>query len=78
MWPRNVIYLKSLGFLFVCLFLFFKTGFLCVVLAGTHSVEQADLELTEIRLSLFPECWHERHVPPLPSNECEQTLGILF
>ena len=42
---------------FVCLF--FETGFLCSFGAcpGTPSVDQAGLELTEIRLSLPSECW---------------------
>ena len=31
---------------------------------GTHSVDQAGLELTEIHLPLPPECWDLRHVPP--------------
>ena len=37
-----------------------KTGLLCVALAvsGTHSVDQAGLELTEIHLPLPPECWN--------------------
>ena len=40
----------------VCLF---ETGFLCVALGcpGTHSVDQAGLELTKIPLPLLPECW---------------------
>jgi hypothetical protein len=38
--------------IFVCLFvLFFETGFLCVVLAGTHSVDQAGLELRNLPAS---------------------------
>ena len=44
--------------LFVCLFWFFKTGFLCSFGAcpGTRSVDQAVLKLTEIHLPLPPEC----------------------
>ena len=44
----------------VCLFPFFKTGFLCVtVLAVLELVvaNQAGLELTEIRLPLPPKGW---------------------
>ena len=40
-------------------FFFFETGFLCGfgTCPGTSSVDQAGLELTEIRLPLPPECW---------------------
>ena len=51
---------QSLDILFVvCLFCFSKKGFLCVALAVLEValVDQAGLELTEIRLSLPPECW---------------------
>ena len=36
-----------------------ETGFLCIALTvgGTHSVDRAGLELTEIFLPLPPECW---------------------
>jgi hypothetical protein len=34
---------------------------------GTHSVDQAGLELTETHLPLPPECWDERHEPPCPA-----------
>ncbi|KAM7317276.1 hypothetical protein ACRRTK_023578 [Alexandromys fortis] len=42
-----------------CCCLFFEIGFLCGFGAcpGTSSVDQAGLELTEIRLPLPPECW---------------------
>ena len=43
-----------------CFVLFcFETGFLCgfVACPGISSVDQAGLELTEIRLPLLPECW---------------------
>ena len=33
---------------------------------GTHSVDQAGLNLAEIYLLLSPECWAERHALPLP------------
>ena len=34
---------------------------------GTHSVDQAGLELTEICLPPCPECWDYRCLSPLPS-----------
>jgi hypothetical protein len=35
-----------------------RQGFsVCLGCPGTHSVDQAGLELTEICLSLAPECW---------------------
>jgi hypothetical protein len=40
---------RDKGFLFVCLFLFFETGFVCIALTvmelTTHFVDHADLEL---------------------------------
>ena len=36
---------------------------------GTHPVDQADLELTEICLPQPPECWDQRCAPPLPGLE---------
>ena len=47
-------------FLFVCLFCFFETGFLCAALEPVLELaleDQAGLELTEIQLSLLLECW---------------------
>ena len=35
---------------------YFSTGFLCVAL-GILELDQAGLQLTEMRLSLPPECW---------------------
>ena len=49
----------SLSFLFVCLFCFVETGFLCVAVLAVLElalVDQADLEFTEICLPLPPEC----------------------
>jgi hypothetical protein len=42
-----------------CFVLFYKTRFLCVPpgFPGTHSVDQAGLEHTEICLPLPPKCW---------------------
>jgi hypothetical protein len=46
------IYFCSCFCLFVCLFVFFKTGFLCSPgCPGTHSVDQADLELRNLPAS---------------------------
>ena len=36
---------------FIYLFWFFETGFLCIALAGTHSVDQASLELRNLPAS---------------------------
>ena len=80
-WRNAAYWLASYGFfslLFVYLgffsfffFFFFETGFLCVttlnVLELSHSVDQASLELTEILLTLPPECWYLRPLPPPPS-----------
>ena len=54
-WARSLTLFDGGGG--VCLL--FKTGFLCVSLAvpGSHSVDQAGLQLTEICLSLSPKCW---------------------
>jgi hypothetical protein len=52
---------------FCCLFLFcfvLRQGFFSAVWPGTHSVDQAGLNLTEIHLPLPPECWDQRRVPP--------------
>jgi hypothetical protein len=49
---------------FVCLFVFQDMFFLCLLSCpGTHSVDQADLKLTEIHL---PESKDLKPVPPLP------------
>jgi hypothetical protein len=41
--------LKTIYFIFLFLFLFFETGFLHIALAvGTHSVDQAGLELRDL------------------------------
>ena len=44
------------SFLFVCCFCFFEAGFpLCISgCPGTHSLDQAGLEITEIHLPLPP------------------------
>ena len=59
--PLNTFFSKTLLFFlfFFFPFFFFKTGFLCSFGAcpGTYLVDQAGLELTEICLSLPPECW---------------------
>jgi hypothetical protein len=48
---------------------------------GTHFVDQADLELTEIHLPLPPECWDWRPAPPHPAciifcTNQKLTLGL--
>ena len=56
----SCVYSQHRAHSFVCLLFFFKTGFLCVTAVGfpgTCFVDQAGLELTEIRLYLPPECW---------------------
>ena len=55
----KALWVPRFTFCFVYLFWFFKTGFLCSFRAcpGTHSIDQAGLELTEICLALPPECW---------------------
>ncbi|KAL6031503.1 hypothetical protein STEG23_027942 [Scotinomys teguina] len=48
-----------------------KTGFCC---PGTHFVDQAGLEFTEIHGPLPPKCCDYRHVPPPPSlSGCSRT-----
>jgi hypothetical protein len=41
----SFLFLFLFFFLFVCFVCFSRTGFLCVALARTHSVDQAGLEL---------------------------------
>lgn len=59
-------------YLLVCLifiYLFLVSISLCSFgFPGTHYVNQANLELTEMFLSLPAEYWDQRHVPPLPAN----------
>jgi hypothetical protein len=38
-------------FVLFCFFCFFRTGFLSIALAGTHFVDQAGLELTNLLAS---------------------------
>ena len=55
----------------ICPFLFFfETGFSVAVepFLELALVDQAGLELTEIRLPLPPECWDERRVLLPPTN----------
>ena len=48
----------ALFYFYYFIFLFLETGFLCIFgCSGTHSVDQIGLRLTEIHLSLPPECW---------------------
>ena len=52
-------YVHIYTFLGAFCFLFFETGSHYVVLAGLGlSVDQANLELTEIHLPLPPKCWN--------------------
>jgi hypothetical protein len=60
----SIPHLTFKKFFFCLLFVCFETGVLCVALAvlnGTHYVDQAGLELTDIHLPLFPKYWEEHH-----------------
>jgi hypothetical protein len=52
-----------------CLFVFQDRVSLCIPgCLGTHYVDQAGLELTEIFLPLPPKCWNQRRVPQSPRH----------
>jgi hypothetical protein len=69
-------------FLFSFFFSFFLFCFqdkLCLYspgCPGTHSVDQAGLELRKVRLPLTPKCWDQRHVPPPPGSIFLSTLKL--
>ena len=56
---QTLVFCKSNTCSFVCVCGFLETGFLYSFGAspGTHSVDQAGIELREIHLPLPPECW---------------------
>ena len=57
---ESLAYQVVVAHAFIAFFWFFQTGFLCVafgVYPGTHSGEQAGLELTEMHLPLPPKSW---------------------
>ena len=59
MQAETVCFLFVLSFFFSLLFCLFEIGFLCImVLADLELVlvDQADIDFTEIHLSLFPKC----------------------
>ena len=74
-WTLNSVNQNTvLFFLFWCILLvvFWDKASLCSPgQAGTHFVDQAGLEFSEIHLPLPPECWDKRRVLPLPANRVE-------
>lgn len=52
-------------------FFFSEKGFLHSfrMCPGTHCIDEAGLQLTDIHLPLSPECWGKRHAQSLPGTE---------
>ena len=60
--------LKNLDNIILFIYLFLRQGFSVALEPELEltPVDQAGLELTELRLPLPPESWDERHALPLP------------
>ena len=64
---RQVSYLFNLFFGFIYFLVFLDWVCLCSSgCPGTHSVDQADLKLTEIHPPLPSDCWDQRRAPLPP------------
>jgi hypothetical protein len=61
----NINKIKNSHFLlFLCLFVFGDRISICPACPGTHYVDQAGLEFTDIFLTLLPKCLDQSHVSP--------------